>query len=106
RKIQIEAVGGRKFIVDAVEHVLLISAIVKDRGFGRIKKAPSAHAVNGNEIAPFLSAVCQVKAQVRSSETAVRSSYTAMGLVDTQSGAGSHFDHQAGFVAELGRRSA
>src|ERR1019366_8906818 len=105
-QIQMKRVYGREVVVHAVEYVLLVALVVEDRELWRIEKAPRVEAVSFDKIAPFLAAIGQIGCARRRSECAIRTADAAGRLGNSLTRARGGYNHEAGFVAVLGRRRA
>ena len=90
--------------INAIEDVLLISLVVHDDKFRRIKEAAAVERVGCDEVAPVLAPVSEVEVHIRGSKTSVRCGHAASGGLDPLTGARGHVNHYAGLVAKLGGR--
>src|SRR5579872_209796 len=82
-QVQMNGVAGRDLIINTVEEVLDVSLVMHDRELGSIEETSAVRAIDGDEIAPVLSAVREVKRSVTRSEGTIGSGERAGGCRDT-----------------------
>ena len=105
-QVQLDRVCIGEFIVHAVEKVLFVPFIVHDRVFRGIEEAAGLQPAERDKIPPVSAAIRQVGRETRRAEAAVRCGYTAVRLINSQTGARRHLDDQARLVSKFRRRCA
>src|ERR1035437_6239156 len=95
-QIQVDRVGRRYCVIDAVEDVLLVSLVVEDGELGGIEKAASVEAVGLNEVAPLRVAIGEIESGGRRTEGAIGGIDAAGGLGDALAGARGGHDDEIG----------
>ena len=105
-EIEVDGIGRRQGVIDAVEDILLVALVVEDSELGRIEKAAGVEAVGFDEVAPLLSAIGEVESAGGRAEGAIGGADASGGLCDSLARARGGDDDEAGFVAVLGRGRA
>ena len=67
-EVEMDGVGRREAVVDAVEEVLFVALVVEDGELRRIEKAAGVQAVGLDEVAPVLAAIGEIEAAIRRAE--------------------------------------
>ena len=84
-EIEVDGVSRSERVVDAIEDVLLVAAIMKDGELGRIEEAARVEAVNFNEVAPTFASVGEIDCAGGGTEGAIGGADAAGGLGDSLS---------------------
>ena len=69
---------SRELVVQAVEEVFLVALVVQHLEFGRIEESAGVQPAEGDEVAPLLASVSDVRVERRRAEAAVRGGHFAV----------------------------
>ena len=105
-QIQVQGVLRSRLIVEPVENLLVVSAIVQHRELGRIQKPPGPRRVGHQKIADPGVARAEGEIFANAAERPIAGAETSERLQRSQSRFGHRGHHQAGLIAIFRRRRA